>query len=640
MNPSILSPRGAAILVILAAFAARPVAAQQGMPEEDVVAVPAIGDGLCVHNIFQSNMVLQRGRPIRIHGWAAPGEKVTVSFDGQESSVTVAADRSWSVTFAAKPASSTPARMTIAGSDETLTLDNILLGDVWILGGQSNMEFPLERVDNGWLEIVSARFEDIRILTVPAPEGPEVCLGFARLFEWSGWFNRHFKKGDWDVCSPEVARDLSAIGYVFARRIHMAIRIPIGVIDVSRGGTTVETWTPEAVLRGIETPEVTALLADWDGRIAAWDAEQDLAQRLASFEVRVRDRKARGEVIPADWKAPDDLRPGPAWDQNRPGTCYNSMIAPIAGLGVKGAIFHQGYNNANGGTAGAAMYHRVFGEMIRAWRAAFADPQLPFGIISLCTEGPQQTRDNYVELMLNDGIYIREAQYQTFLDLRAAGDENIGFASSFDQRRGWYHPQLKIPVGERIARWALATQYGMGGQIRWQPPTCTKVEVRGATIVLHMDGAVSAADTNAAIEGFAIAGEDRRFHPAEAEWQISGQDANGRPQRDRSVLVLSSPHVPAPIHFRYAWGRNPMGDLQSADHNDLPFATQRSDRWKMEEVPLGVLGDGPFPGGKPTRAQLARIRDALRSEDLRRRVAEARALLDAHGDLDEARGKK
>jgi sialate O-acetylesterase len=616
------------------------IAQQKGMPKEDVVDVPAIGTGLCVHNLFQSNMVLQRDQPIRIHGWAEPGEQVTVAFAGEQQQTTAQRDRSWSVTFAAKPANSTPAVMTIAGKGTTLTLDNILIGDVWLLGGQSNMEFPLERVDNGQLEIVSARFEDIRILTVPAPQGPEVRTGFARLHEWSGWFGRHYRKGDWDVCSPEVAQDLSAIGYVFARRIHMATKIPIGVIDVSRGGTTVETWTPDAVLRSIETKEVAALLADWDARVASWDAQKDLAQRVRQFEARVADRKKRNEQIPADWQMPDDLRPGPAADQNRPSSCYNTMIAPIAGLAVKGAIFHQGYNNANGGTAGATMYHQIFGKMIGAWRAAFGNAQMPFGIISLCTDGPRQTHDNYVEMMFNEGIYIREAQYRTFLDFCAAGDQNIGFASSFDKRRAWYHPQLKIPVGERISRWALATQYGLASQIRWRPPTYTKMEVTGGTIVLHMDRGVSAEDTSAAIEGFAIAGDDRRFHPAKAEWRIAGHDARNRPQQDRKALVLSSPHVPAPIHFRYAWGRNPMANLQSADHNDLPFATQRSDTWPMEEVPLGVLDDQSWSGGKLSRQQQAHIRTILRNEDLQRRLAEARALIKEFGHLEEAESKK
>lgn len=635
MHLSILRPGRAAALALSVLVAAQGAAAQRDMPRQDVVDVPAIGDGLCVHNLFQSNMVLQRDRPIRVWGWAAPGERVQVTFDGEQQQAVAGADRAWSVTLAPRAASSTPAAMTVAGNVARLTLDNVLVGDVWLLGGQSNMEFPLERVDNGWLEIVAARFDGIRILTVPAPQGPEVRQGFPRLHEWSDWSGRHFRKGDWDVCSPEVVRELSAIGYVFARRIHMATRIPIGVIDASRGGTTVETWTPEPVLRAIDTPEVAALLADWDARIAAWDPAEDLARRRREHETRVRDRQARGEDIPADWRTPDDLRPGPAGDQNRPGTCYNSMLAPIAGIAVKGAIFHQGYNNAlGGGTAGAAMYRQVFGPMIGAWRAAFGDPQLPFGIIALCTDAPRQTLDNYVELMLDDGVYIREAQYQTFLDLRAAGDRSIGFASSYDQRRSWYHPQQKIPVGERISRWALATQYGFAREIRWLPPMCTKMEVTDGRIVLHFDGPVAADDTNATIEGFAIAGEDRRFQPATAEWRVTGQDQNGRPQRDRSVLVLSSPHVPAPVHYRYAWGRNPMGNLQSADHNDLPFATQRSDRWPMEDVPLGVLGGEPVPDGRLTRQQRARIRDALRQEDLRRRVAAARALLEQHPGLD------
>ena len=627
-------PRAAlSLLLVLAGSTGSSLAiAQQGMPKIDVIDIPAIGEGLCLHNLFQSNMVLQRDKPIRIWGWAAPGERITVSMGGDSQRTTAGKDRAWSVELAAQPANSVPQSISIAGKSETLTLDNILLGDVWLLGGQSNMEFPLERVDNGWLEIVSARFDGIRILTVPAPQGPEVRQSFPRLHEWSGWFNRHFRKGDWDVCSPEVAFDLSAIGYVFARRLHMASEIPIGVIDVSRGGTTVETWVPEAVLRGMKTVEVDALLSDWDQRVAKYDAAEDLATRQRNHENRVQQRKDRGEDIPADWKMPDDLRPGPAADHNRPGTCFNSMISPIAGLAVKGAIFHQGYNNANGGTFGAEMYAQVFPEMIQAWRVAFDDPEMPFGIISLCTEGPQQTHDNFVELMLNDGIYIREAQYQTFLAMRDAGDQNIGFASSFDQRRGWYHPQLKIPVGERISRWALATQYGMDKRIRWMPPTYTKMETGRGQIVLHMDGVVSAADNQGDIHGFAIAGEDRRFQPATAEWQFR-KDGDGRPQRDRSVLVLTSPHVPEPIHFRYAWGRNPMANLQSADHNDLPFATQRSDDWKMEAVPVGVLGDEPFPGGKMTRAQRSQIRKVLQQEDLQRRIAEAKALLRVHGEL-------
>ena len=234
----------------------------------------------------------------------------------------------------------------------------------------------------------------------------------------------------------------------------MASQIPIGVIDTSRGGTTVETWTPDPVLRKIDTKEVKDLLAEWDKKVADFDPQKDLENRVNNFRNWVKDLEKRGEKVPADQKEPTDLNPGPAMDQNRPGNCYASMIAPIAGLAVKGGIFHQGYNNSfEWGSANAAMYHQVFGQMITAWCAAFNDPNMPFGIISLPTAGPAQTRENYLEMMIDPGIYIREAQYKTFLDFCKAGDQNIGYASSYDKRHTWYHPPVKIPVGERISRW-------------------------------------------------------------------------------------------------------------------------------------------------------------------------------------------
>ncbi|MCA9194667.1 MAG: hypothetical protein KDB03_23010, partial [Planctomycetales bacterium] len=427
-----------------------------------MIEVVAVGDGLCVHNLFQSNMVLQRDKPIRVWGWASPGEKVTVSFADAQMSAIAEQNRSWKVTLPAMQANSTPTTMNVEGKDKRLELTNILVGDVWILGGQSNMEFPLANVENGQLEIASANYEQIRILTIPAQNGPDYKPGFARLNEWSDWFSRHFRKGDWDVCSPEVARELSAIGYVFSRRVHMAAQVPVGVVDVSRGGTTIETWTPDPVLRTMESPLVKSLLAEWDENVAQYDPQQDLEDRLKVYHDRIANLTKQGREIPADLIKPTNLRPGPALDQNRPGNCYASMVAPLAGLQVKGVIFHQGYNNCFDGSLGAVMYRHIFPKMITAWRATFDDPALPFGIISLCTQGTRQTRDDYVEHMLDAGPYIREAQYQTFLDFYQAGDKNIGYTSTYDLRRRWYHPQLKVPAGERIARWALATQYGFG----------------------------------------------------------------------------------------------------------------------------------------------------------------------------------
>ncbi|MDX1565004.1 MAG: hypothetical protein R3236_06335 [Phycisphaeraceae bacterium] len=590
----------------------------------DVIEVPAVGEGLCVHNLFQSNMVLQRGKPVAVWGWADPGETVTVTFAGKTETATASKDRDWKVTLPAMEASSRPRTLTVKGKAEMLTLENVLVGDVWVLGGQSNMEHPLSRVESGQLEIVSANFKNIRVLTVPALNGPKIKKSFPRYHEWSGWFKRHFRKGDWDVCSSEIARELSAIGYVFARRLHMAAQVPIGVIDASRGGTTVEAWTPDAVLRKIDTPQVKAKLVEWDQKVAGWDAKKDLESRIKRHHAWVARMKKQGRE--ANRPVPTDLRPGPAMNQNRPGNCYASMIAPLAGFSVKGAIFHQGFNNALGaGSDGAAMYRQIFPEMITSWRKAFGDPQMAFGIISLCTAGKPQNLDNYLEMMFDDGPYIREAQYQTFLEFYKSGDKNIGFASSFDKRRSWYHPQLKLPVGERIARWALATQYGFESQIKWKPPMLKKMEVKDGTIILRMDTHVRPVD-DGPIVGFAIAGKDRRFQPAHAEWLVKGKDRHNRPQYDRGAVVLSSPLVPEPVHFRYAWARNPMGNLQSADHNDLPFATQRSDDWKMEEVPEAL----PARDAQNVRRARGLIKKKLRKADLARRLKEARMLLEEH----------
>ncbi len=606
--------------VTLAGLLTPPVRAQK-MPREDVVEVPAIGAGLCVSNVFQANMVLQRDKPIHVWGWADPGEQVTVTFAGERASAAAGKNRAWKVTLAALPAHNNGQQMTVTGKSATLVLDNILVGDVWVLGGQSNMEFELAKVENGALEIISANFPEIRILTVPHDQGPELKPGFARLHQWSDWSSRHFRKGDWDVCTPETARELSAIGYVFSRRVHKASNVPIGVIDASRGGAAVETWTPLPVLQAMESEPTKAKLAHFDNAVAEWDPRADLDNRIARHRQWIERQTKEGKPIPDNRKQePSDLRPGPIGNHNYPGHCYAGMISPIAGLSVKGAIFHQGYNNAFDGSPGADMYGDIFPEMIRAWRKAFNDPEMPFGILSLCTDGYPQTREDYCEKMFNAGIDIRAAQYQTFLDLYNGGDEQIGFVSTYDLRRRWYHPQLKIPAGERIARWALATQYGFERQVQWKPPMLVSMEKGDGVLRLELDTDVSDPE-DGAIQGFAIAGADRKFHPADVAYAEKGKDSRGRTQYNRKQLVLTSPLVPEPIHFRYAWGRNPLANLQATGNKDLPFATQRSDEWKMEEVPRGVLGDEvTLPIARSDRNKIIQ---ALREQDKQRRLKEA-----------------
>lgn len=355
-------------------------------PGTDRIDVPAIGPGLCLHNLFQSGMVLQRDKPIRIWGWAEPGENVSVTFGDKTQSCTAAADRSWKVELPALPASSEPHALVVQGKAETIKLEDILVGDVWLLGGQSNMEFPIHKLDGGSLEIASANFKNIRLFTVPQLNGPDSKKAFPRLYQWNDFFSEHYRQGYWDVCSPATVKEMSGIGYIFARRLHMATQIPIGVIDASRGGTCIETWLPLDLLKTIDTPEVKAALSDWDKKVAEFDPQKDLDARIKQFNDWSANMKKQGKEIPADRTAPTDLRPGPAMDMNRPGNCYASMLAPIAGFQLKGAIWHQGYNNALVPN-GHELYSQVFAKMIGAWRAAFTDPEMPFGIISQETEG-------------------------------------------------------------------------------------------------------------------------------------------------------------------------------------------------------------------------------------------------------------
>ena len=634
-QPAMPSVSSFVVLSFAAIASLTTAASAQQMPQADVVDVPAIAEGLCVSNLFQSHMVVQRDKPIAIWGWATPGEEIVVVFGDDRRTTRAGDDRSWRVTLAARPADSSPQTIDVQGKDARLQLDDVLVGDVWVLGGQSNMEFELDKVENGELEVVSANFPRIRILTVPYGIGPAPRRSFARLHEWSDWFGQHFRKGDWNACTPAIARDLSAIGYTFARRVHLASQVPIGVIDVSRGGTTVETWTPLARLRQLDEPYLRQKLADWDRRVASWDAAKDLAQRVAQNREWIAKQVAAGKPVPDDRKSdPTDLRPGPLADANHPGHCFAGMIAPLAGLAVKGVLWHQGYNNCFDGMPGVRLYRAVLPEMLRAWREAFGDAKLPFGILSQCTEGDPQTRDNYCEKMLDTGIYIREAHYRTFLELLRAGDSDVGYACTYDLRRRWYHPQVKIPAGERIARWALATQYGFGRELAWKPPLLLGMQVREGALALQLDQPVSDPE-DGAIVGFAIAGDDRRFQPAEVAYAEVGKDEHGRPRFDQKQLVLTSPLVPTPKHFRYGFGRNPLANLQATGNKDLPFPTQRSDDWDVCDVPLGVLGEAVDRTKPLTGAELQRVRKALREDDVRRKVAEAEAVLRAHGNRDE-----
>lgn len=607
----------AAILSMMLAGPSRAQPAGRPVRGKDLVHAPAVEEGLCVQSLFQSNMVLQRERPISIWGWADPGETVTVTFDGKEQSATAAVDRSWKVTFPALPAGDRPRTMVITGKHKTITLDNILIGEVWVCAGQSNMEFPLSRTDHGDLEAASANFKEIRLLTIPQGVGQTPARSFARLEEWSEWDGSHYRKGFWDVCSPRTVLEFSAIGYTFARRLHMATQVPIGVIDLSRGGTCIETWTPTADLRAMDDPDVAKLLGEWDAKVKEWDPAKDLAQRVEQFRRRQKDGK-----VPGDAKEPTEPGPGPELDMNRPGACYGGMLGPILGLPVRGVIWHQGYNNAfTDSTRCGEAYQQTLTRMIAAWRRDLDNPDLAFGIIGQETDQEPQTLENFLSGLTDNGCLIREAHYGAFAALRKAGDKNIGFAASDDLRRAWYHPQIKVPAGERIARWALATQYG--ADLRWLPPTVTGMKVDGRRLIVTLDADASPYNSGP-ISGFAIAGGDKKFYPAQADYLV-----DEKKNTIRSAIVLTSPFVAEPAAYRYGWHRNPMGNLKITSC-ELPLPISRSDRWSVNDLYEAYTGKKPASTTELNRGERAALDRALRAADRRRLLKEAEAYAKEH----------
>ena len=251
---------------------------------------------------------------------------------------------------------------------------------------------------------------------------------------------------------------------------------------------------------------------------------------------------------------------------------------------------------------------------------------MPFGILSQCTAGNKQQPNSFLPHLTDIGARIREAQYQTFLEFYKAGDKNIGFASSYDLRRASYHPGVKIPAGERMARWALATQYEMEDKFRWLPPMIKEMNAQDGAIVLNFGQQVTAPADGSPMAGFAIAGEDKRFQPATTTYRVISKDSRGRAKYDARVLVLRSSLVPNPVHYRYAWGRNPMGNIQMK-YARTPLATQRSDDWTNGDLLKALTGKDAEDPLVLSRGEKRQLSDALASEDRRRLVEEAKAIL-------------
>jgi len=294
---------------------------------------------LRVHRIFSSNMVLQRDKPIQIWGWVQPGQKVTVQFSEAKAEVTAAGETGrWEVTFPARPADGTAQKLTITSGDQTITMDNIVIGDIWVMNGQSNMALALGKVNDADLEMAQANLPLLRHFRIEANESYELQTDLPSE-----------KVIGWTVCDPQAAGAISAIGYAFASRVQRALGIPIGVLDNARGGASIESLVPRH--KFADHPLAARYAASVEQRRKAFDWDAAVNNLAVQWEKQVAQQRQKGV-------AEDKLPPKPklvreslrSW--NVPGNspsdaaaCYNGMFGAFKGLNIKGVVFHQGYNN-------------------------------------------------------------------------------------------------------------------------------------------------------------------------------------------------------------------------------------------------------------------------------------------------------
>jgi sialate O-acetylesterase len=482
------------------------------------LASPAAAD-VKLANLFSNGMVLQQGTAAPVWGTAEAGEAVTVSVAGQTAQATADATGKWVAKLPVLTAGG-PHEMVVKGKNEVKVAD-VLVGEVWIASGQSNMEWPVKAGSATQQEVASANYPQLRMFTVTKAVTGKPAKDVA---------------GSWAACTPQSVGNYSAVAYYFGKDLHQKLKVPVGIIHTSWGGTPAESWTPPAVLDA--DPDLKPI-AD-RGRAMI----EGFAKQLDNWKQAAEKADAEGAPMPA---MPADLRGSP-W---RPGGLYHAMIAPIVPYAIKGAIWYQGESNANR----AYQYRKLLPAMIKSWRDAWGQGEFPFYIVQLANFTPQPTEPGE-----SDWAELREAQAMT------AKMPNNGLAVTIDiGDAGDIHPRNKEDVGKRLALVALAKTYGKS-DVAHAGPEYDSMTVEGDKVRIKLRNATGLSTRDGGpVKGFAVAGEDRK-------WQWATATIDGE-----SILV-HSPAVPKPVAVRYAWAHNPPTNLYNAA--GLPAVPFRTDDWK------------------------------------------------------------
>ena len=482
--------------------------------------------------VLSDHMVVQRGIEVPIWGWTDPGAQVTVQMGAAKVTATADADGAFLAQLPPQEAGG-PHTITVT-SENTVWIKDVLVGDVWICSGQSNMAMSVKGVRDAEKEIADANYPNIRLCTVarqPATEPQNDC------------------RGNWQPCSPETVPGFSSVGYFFGRHLHEHLKVPIGLVNTSWGGTPSEAWTSPKTVKQVK--EFAPIVQRFEDQIKAypkqkeaWEKQKD--ERLAKWKEAADKAKAEGKRPPRRPQAPRD----PTLSPHRPSNLYNGMIEPLIPMRIRGAIWYQGESNAGR----AYQYRTIFPAMIQDWRRQWKQGAFPFFFVQLANfmkRDEQPGESAWAEL--------REAQTMT-LALPKTGQAviiDIGEASDI-------HPKNKQDVGKRLALAARAIAYGE--EIVYSGPMYKAMKVEDGKVRLTFDhvGGGLVAKGGGPLKGFAVAGEDKKWHWAEAT--IDGE-----------TVVVSSAEVPKPVAVRYAWANNPDCNLYNKD--DLPASPFRTDDW-------------------------------------------------------------
>lgn len=500
------------------------------------------GNGFTVADVFTDHMVLQRNAEVKIWGEAADGLQVQVRLNGKTGNAKAVKGK-WLVTLQTGEAGG-PYELEIIGGNDKVCFKDVFIGDVWLAGGQSNMEFALRRVKNAQVEINSADYPLIRYYKVPRKFYPE----------------HNVAKANWSICSPQSAPEFAAIAYYFARNIHKELHIPIGIIQVPVGGTTVEAWSSRGLL--MSDADFRPIVQYYDSIANSYkpgeyeQVYERFTNSLAEYNALSAEQKKYIEK-PAE--------PMGKWNFRRPIGLSENMLSTVTPYTLKGFIFYQGESN----TARGAQYRKLFPAMIKEWRASWGQGDIPFLFIQLPKFETKTRRWNE----------LREAQYLTSLQVK-----NTAMAVAFDQGNPKdIHPTVKDTVGWRLSQLALGKVYGK--KIVCQGPEFKKMEKQGdGSLLLSFDNVgtgLVAKDGASSLLGFTIAGKDGKFHLAEAVI------VNGRQIQVRSNKVKD------PVDVRYLWLNS--ADINFFNREGFPALPFRTDKYRLETEGVCVNPDPIIP---------------------------------------------